>query len=233
MPTPERIERIQRLVAQRQRGVVVLEDIHDRYNAAAVYRSCDAFGIQAVHLVFDRERTGSAGFSPTAAGRVASGSANQWLDFHRHAGIEPCYAALRARGYLIVATALGEDAVPIDRFDFAAHADIALVFGNELDGLSEPARQGADARIMVPMRGVVQSLNLSVTVAICLHEMTRQRRAAGMERFTLPEADRVALEAALIERRASGETNHESMAQQIVDPRETRKPKRRKRRSRR
>lgn len=223
MPTPERLARIRALVARRQRATVVLEDIHDRYNAAAVYRSCDAFGIQSVHLAFNEGRS----FNPRAAGRVASGSANQWLDFTRHDSIEACYAALRARGCRIVATTLSEDALPIDRHDFTADDDVALVFGNENAGLSEAAIKLADARVLVPMVGVVQSLNLSVTAALCLYELTRQRRAAGMERFRWRDDERSALEASLIERRASGQTDESSMAQQHLDPRLTRKPRRR------
>lgn len=231
MPTPERLERIRTLVAHRQRATVVLEDIHDRYNAAAVYRSCDAFGVQRVELVFNEGRA----FNPRAAGRVASGSANQWLDFNKHASIEACYASLRERGCLIVATTLSDDALPIDRFDFARDQEIALVFGNENAGLSAPAQQQADARVQVPMVGVVQSLNLSVTAALCLYELTRQRRAAslsrttGMKDFLLPEEERAALEASLIARRASGEPDEAGMAGQLIDPRLTRKPKRKRR----
>jgi tRNA (guanosine-2'-O-)-methyltransferase len=228
MPTPERLERIRTLVANRQRAAVVLEDIHDRYNAAAVYRSCDAFGVQRVELVFDEARS----FNPRSAGRIASGSANQWLDFQRHASIRACYQALRERGCLIVATTLSDDAVPIDRFDFAVEREVALVFGNENAGLSQAAVELADARVLVPMVGVVQSLNLSVSAALCLYELSRQRRAAGMSRFLLPEAERAALEADLIQRRASGEPDEAGMANQRIDPRLTRTPKRRRRSTR-
>jgi len=72
----ERQNKIQRVIEQRQEGVIVLEDIHDPYNAAAVWRSADGFGFQKVYLVFEKEKT----FNPKKIGKASSSSANKWLD---------------------------------------------------------------------------------------------------------------------------------------------------------
>ncbi|MEZ5338537.1 MAG: RNA methyltransferase [bacterium] len=183
MHTPDRISRIGRVVAMRQQGAVVLENIHDRHNAQAVMRSCDAFGIQRICLVFSREQR----FDPRVFGHKSSSSAHKWLHYSFHESIEECYGELQAEGYRILATDIGEDCVELPAADLL-QPRTALVFGNEHRGLTRSARSLADGLITVPMRGMVQSLNLSVTAALCLYELTRQRSLAGMERFAL-EAD--------------------------------------------
>lgn len=157
-------------IASRQKGVLVLEDIHDPHNAAAVWRSCDAFGIQKVYLVFDREKV----FDPRKVGKVASASANKWLDFEIFMGIEKCYEKFAREGYTSYATVLNEGAESLMATKFEEEK-VAIVLGNEHRGLSEKAIELAERRIYIPMKGMVQSLNLSVTAAICLFELSRQR----------------------------------------------------------
>ena len=180
MHTPDRISRIEAVVAQRQQGAVVLENIYDRHNAQAVMRSCDAFGIQRVCLVFSRERR----FDPRVFGQRSSSSAHKWLHYSFHESIEECYGLLHEEGFRILATDIGPDCVELQDADLL-EPKTALVFGNEHRGLTRSARSLADGLITVPMRGMVQSLNLSVTAALCLYELTRQRSQAGMERYAL------------------------------------------------
>ena len=85
--TPERQAKLDRVVQNRQRDIVlVLEDIYDPHNASAVFRSCDIFGIQHIHLVFDKQ----APFNPKKIGARSSASANKWLDFTTHSDITAC-----------------------------------------------------------------------------------------------------------------------------------------------
>ena len=171
MITPARRRRIKQVVAQRQKGlVVVLEDIHDPHNAAAVFRSADGFGVQEVFLIFNQEKY----FNPKRIGKASSASANKWLDFKTYRSVEACFKQLKKQGFCIVATVAGEKAESIFTARFKEDK-IALVFGNEHRGLSFEAVELADRKITIPMRGMVQSLNLSVTAAICLFEVTRQR----------------------------------------------------------
>ncbi len=173
MPNPERVKKIKKVAVQRQQGVVILEDITDPHNAAAVLRSCEAFGIQRVCFVFDREKR----FNPRKIGKAVSASANKWLDFEIYASAEECFKKLKRQGYEIFATVLDEQARSIFESRLT-WPKTALVFGNEHRGLSPEAVGLADFRVYVPMQGFVQSLNLSVTAAVCLYEMRRQRQAA-------------------------------------------------------
>lgn len=189
MPTPQRIERVQRAVANRQRGAVVLEDISDPHNAAAVYRSCEALGFGQVELIFSREHK----FDPMTRGsKIASASTNLWLDLATHDSTRACLEGLRDRGMTIVVTALDDRAVPIDEADLD-EPDLAIVLGNEHRGVSDQAIELADRLVTIPMGGMVQSLNLSVSAAIVLYEITRRRRAIGMDRYLLGERERAAL----------------------------------------
>ncbi|MCC6904412.1 MAG: RNA methyltransferase [Anaerolineae bacterium] len=176
------------VVRRRQQGVVILEDIRDPHNAEAVFRTCDAFGIQHVCLVFDR----LGPFDPREIGSQSSSSANKWLDFSVYNSIEACVSDLRLEGYTIAATVLSGRARALWDADFT-HPHTAILLGNEHTGLTERAIALADTHIVIPMAGVVQSLNLSVTAALCLAELTRQRRAHGMEAYRLPLEEQHAL----------------------------------------
>lgn len=170
--TPERMQKIKQVAGNRQQGlVVVLEDLYDPHNAMAVFRSCDAFGVQDVHLIFDQQLP----FDPKAFGKQSSSSANKWLDFYSYESTEGCLEKLKAEGYVLVGTALNPRSVSIFDADLSDEK-LALVIGNEKRGLSDLAIKMADRLVQIPMLGMVQSLNLSVTAAICLFEICRQRQ---------------------------------------------------------
>lgn len=167
MVSEKRLEKIKGVVARRQAGlVVVLEDIHDPHNAEAIFRSCDAFGVQDVYLIFDKEKP----FNPVKIGKQSSSSANKWLTFHIFRSTEECLNELKKRKYKIVATALGGESL----FEARLEGNIALLVGNEHSGLSSEALQMADLKIAIPMRGMVESLNVSVASALFLFEITKQ-----------------------------------------------------------
>lgn len=149
---------------------VVLEDVHDPHNISAVLRSCDAVGIPVVHLVYILEERPSLS-------RLSSASAVKWLDVRHHPDIDTAYAELRQQGFTIYATHF--DANAGDLFDLDLTGPIALVFGNEQRGVSEEACRKADGGLVIPMMGMVRSLNISVACAVSLYEVLRQRRASG------------------------------------------------------
>ncbi len=195
MPTPEQVKRFREVAEGRQQGVVVLEDIHDPHNAEAVFRSCDAFGFQRVCLVFDQEEP----FDPRRVGKLTSSSANKWLDFDVYSSARECLDALHRDGYEVIATVAEAEAEAIFEADLTA-SGIAVMLGNEQRGLSAEAVALADRRLTIPMAGMVRSLNLSVTAAIVLYEVTRQRRQAGFEEYLLPPNEQEALRQRLAER---------------------------------
>lgn len=181
--TERRVRRLESVIEKRQPTLtVVLEDVFDPHNASAVLRSCDAVGIQEVHLVYVKQVPPRKSF-----GKSSSASAAKWLDVRFHESIEACYAHLRERDFRILATALQEESREIYEEDFTKPT--ALVFGNEKDGVSDEGIALADGSVYIPMQGMVESLNISVSCAVSLYEAMRQRRAAGMYSTPQIEAD--------------------------------------------
>jgi tRNA (guanosine-2'-O-)-methyltransferase len=163
--TEERRARIDAVINARSRAVVaVLDGLLDPHNVSAVVRSADAFGVQELHLI---ERPEPYLASP----RVAQG-ADRWVDVVRHPSNEACVSALRARGYRIFIASM-EGAVTPEAL--AAVPRVAIVFGNEHAGVSQELRDLADGTYAIPMRGFVQSLNVSVAAAITLFSAMRGR----------------------------------------------------------
>jgi tRNA (guanosine-2'-O-)-methyltransferase len=171
--TERRQQRIMTVLRYRQPDLtVVLENVHDPHNVAAVLRSCDAVGIVRVHIVYTIEEPPREPFA-----RTTSASAAKWVDVVRHDSIASCYAALRSEGFTILATSLAPGSRDLYAVDL--RQPVALVFGNEHRGVSEEAVARADGLVVIPMYGMVQSLNISVACAVMLFEAMRQRRAAG------------------------------------------------------
>ena len=171
--TDRRRQRVATVLARRQPDLtVVLEDVHDPHNVSAVLRSCDAVGVAAVHLVYVADAPPERAFA-----RTTSASAAKWIDAVWHESIEDCYAALQAQGFTVLATAVGSESQDLYTVDLCRPT--ALVFGNEMRGVSERAVATADGTVAIPMMGMVQSLNISVACAVTLYEALRQRRAAG------------------------------------------------------
>lgn len=171
----------------RQAGLcLVLEDIHDPHNAAAILRTCDGLGVQDVRFVFVDE----APFNPRQIGKSSSSSANRWLSFTKYKTREACIAALSTEGFTIAATALADRGVDPYASDMVQEK-LALVVGNEHRGVSQEFLQASDLVLTIPMRGFVESFNVSVAAALCLAEIVRQR--GGSERYRLSPQQQAAL----------------------------------------
>jgi len=189
MPTEERLKKLTKAVEKRQRDLVmVLEDVHDPHNAEAIFRSCDAFGVQDVYLIFGESKK----YNPKKVGKSSSSSANKWLDFHAFDSTKKCLKQLKKDGYKIYATVLHEDARDIEKIDFVENEKVAILIGNEHSGVSEEAVELSDYKVIIPMRGMVQSFNVSVTSAMFLFEVNRQRLASGGD-FSLEKKKQVKL----------------------------------------
>ncbi len=185
MPTPERLAKYQRIAKNRQRDIVlILENINDPHNAAAIFRSADAFGIQHIHLINETVPN----WMPNKEGKKTSAFTNKWLNFYQHSSVEDCLIPLKTKDYEIYATLLEDTAVSLYQTDFSIDKKIALLLGNEKDGLSLKARRLADTKIIIPMRGFAQSFNVSVTAALFMAEITRQRNQSQHD-FNLTTKD--------------------------------------------
>jgi tRNA (guanosine-2'-O-)-methyltransferase len=171
MPTPERIEKVDRVLSHRQSDLrVVLEGVTIAHNASAVIRTCDAAGVLYLDLVSPNPEL-------IRFNEAISTRADKWLEIAVHPTPAECLAPLKKAGFEIVATHLQKDSAPYTDVDFAR--PVALVFGSESEGISEEALAFADKVVRIPMLGMVQSLNLSVSVAVILYEALRQRSAKG------------------------------------------------------
>jgi tRNA (guanosine-2'-O-)-methyltransferase len=171
MPTPERIEKVRRVLSLRQSDLrVVLEGVTNAHNASAVIRTCDAAGILHLDLISPNPEL-------LRFNEAISTRADKWLEIAVHPTPAACFEPLKKAGFEIVATHLQKDAIPYTDIDFAK--PLALVFGSESEGISDGALAFADKVVRIPMLGMVQSLNLSVSVAVILYEALRQRAAKG------------------------------------------------------
>ena len=170
--TEARKKRFLKVLHGRQPGLtVVMEDIHDPHNASAMLRSADAVGVAEVQLVYTIEKF-------PRLGKKSSASASKWLKTVRFKSIDECYASLREDGFRIFATHLGKTSVSL--YDLDLTGRVAFVFGNEHRGVSDEASAGADENFQIPMKGMIQSLNVSVACAVTLFEALRQRTIKGM-----------------------------------------------------
>ncbi len=182
---PERKARIDEVVANRTRSLtVVLEAFCDPQNVNAVLRTCEAFGVQEVHAV-------EGPMKAWDRNKKISQNADKWLDVRRWRSTAECLAHLRAEAYAIYATHLDARARPLGTLPFAGK--VALVFGNEHRGVSRDALALADATYAIPMRGFVQSLNVSVAAAISIATAVERREADRGRHGDLDEAEAAAL----------------------------------------
>lgn len=171
MATKSRVQKIKRVLGYRQPDLtVVVENIHDPHNVSAILRTCDAAGIAKVHLVYDQD-------SFPDLSKKSSASAIKWVETVKHSSIETCYESLHDKNYQILATAFSENAVDAYLKDYTCNT--AFVLGNEHRGVSEKACSLADGIIMIPMFGMIQSLNVSVATSVLVFEAVRQRQAKG------------------------------------------------------
>ena len=169
--TQRRLTRMREVLQRRHDDlVVVLENIHDAHNASAILRSCDAFGVGRIALVYTNQV-----FPEISTGVAAK--VQKWLQIDRFDSAEDCVAALHAEDIKVYATQLTDDAHDYLDIDFTTPA--AIVLGNEHAGCSPEMTALADAALIVPMAGFVQSLNVSVAAAVLLAETARQRRRAA------------------------------------------------------
>lgn len=160
---------------------VVLENIQKPHNASAVLRTVECLGLQEFYLI-------SGGNDASKLHEVNPGvvkGAIKWIDVYRYQQQDDtaeatahCLSLLRQRGYAIAVTSphtrgIYPEALPLDR-------PIALVLGNEQEGVSQTALAAADYHLKIPMWGFTESYNLSVSAAICVYTIMQRIRQEGV-----------------------------------------------------
>ncbi|MCH9682659.1 MAG: RNA methyltransferase [Deltaproteobacteria bacterium] len=182
--TEARRTRIDHVVSGRVAGVhVAVEAPSDPHNAAAVVRSAEAFGVLGVHVIAAEPRALHA--------RNTTQGAFHWVHTRHHHDLTGFLAEVRRRGMTLAGASM-DGSVPVTRLP--VDAPLCLLLGNETRGLSQAAREACDVSFHVPMVGMSESLNLSVTAAVSLFEVLRRKRASG-ERGDLCADDRDRLRA--------------------------------------
>lgn len=182
MKSERRVEKLSKAIRYTQPDLtVVLENIHDPHNVSAILRSCDAVGVRKVNLLYTAE-------SFPKIGKKSSASAYKWVERRNFKSVETCYETLREEGFVIAASVVSEKSISL--YDLDLRTKVALVFGNEHRGVTDEASSAANERFLIPMHGMVQSLNVSVACAITLFEALRQRIVSGdIDCSEMSEAD--------------------------------------------
>jgi len=170
--TPERYNRMLSVIKNRQTNLtVVMENVNDPHNISAVMRTCDAVGIQDIYILNTKIA------KHDYFGVKSSSSAAKWLTVHQFTSDQECFTALRKNYNKIYTTHLSSDAVSLYDIDFTD--SVALVFGNEHDGVSQESIDMADGNFIIPQLGFIKSLNISVACAVSIYEAHRQKMEAG------------------------------------------------------
>ncbi|TMP36697.1 tRNA (guanosine(18)-2'-O)-methyltransferase TrmH [Pseudoalteromonas rubra] len=168
-----RFQRVKRILDQRQTDLTVcLDEVHKHHNLSAIVRTADAVGCHHVHAVWPQEQRRLT--------NNTSGGSKNWVETHMHDDIDQAVAAIRAQnpGIQLLATNLSDTAVDFREIDYTKPT--AVIVGQERLGISDRALEHADQHIVIPMAGMVQSLNVSVAAALILYEAQRQREVAGL-----------------------------------------------------
>ncbi len=169
--TENRKNGFERVLANRTNHLTIaMEDVYQLHNTSAVMRSCEVFGIQQLHVIEER-------FGKRIDKEIALG-AEKWVDINRHASVQDCIDNLKASGYQIIATTPHNDSCMLDEFDITKKS--ALFFGTEKLGLSKEVMEQADSFLKIPMVGFTESLNISVSAAIVIQDLTNRLRKSGI-----------------------------------------------------
>ena len=188
--TENRLSLFKKVLGERTRYItVLLEDIYQSQNASAVLRTCDCTGIQDVHIVEQQNEY-------EINRDVALGS-NQWLSLHYYSegtdNISSAVEALRERGYRIVATSPHKEGSTPESFNLE-QGKAALLFGTELNGLTDRALELADEYIQIPMVGFTESYNISVSAALLLYSLRKRLESSSLNwRISVDEKNELLL----------------------------------------
>ncbi|EJD6081690.1 MULTISPECIES: tRNA (guanosine(18)-2'-O)-methyltransferase TrmH [Providencia] len=166
-----RYRRICQMMAMRQPDLTLcLEEIHKPHNVSAIVRSADAVGVHQIHAIWPDQQMRLSVSS-------AAGS-NSWVKIISHQSTENAITQIKSQNMQVLATNLSEHAVDFREIDYTRPT--CIMMGQEKKGISQQALTLADSHIIIPMAGMVQSLNVSVACALILYEAQRQRQQAGM-----------------------------------------------------
>lgn len=169
--TERRRERFETVLANRTKYIsVAVEDVYHMHNTSAVMRSCDVFGVQELHAIEE--------INQKKIDREIALGAQKWVDVIRHKSTKTFIQSVKAKGYQLVATTPHIPSIAIQ--DFKLDKPTIFCFGRETEGLSDVIFEAADVHLNIPMVGFTESLNISVSAAIILQQVTNQLRNSDL-----------------------------------------------------
>jgi len=174
--TQERKIKFENTIAARQHDItVVLENVHDPHNIGAVLRSCDSVGVSEIYVLYNQK---GQNFEHQLIGLNSASGSLKWVKVHFYTDTDACFVSVKSKYEQILGTHLSVDSKSLYQLDLST--SVALVFGNERDGISDEAIKYLDGNFIIPQFGLVKSLNISVACAVSLFEASRQRSLKGM-----------------------------------------------------
>ncbi len=181
----ERLEKMKKILQTRQDTLRVFMDyVYSPHNLAAIVRTCDAVNIGKLYYRHQKQ---------VRLNNEITMGAHKWIFNEYIEDIEKFYQGIKSEGYQVVVTLLDEDTVDFREVDYTKPT--LVVLGNEVEGASETSIKYADKKVIIPMYGMSQSLNVSVANAVILYEAQRQRAAKGM--YETPELSQEIIEKTL------------------------------------
>nr|WP_321247413.1 RNA methyltransferase [uncultured Psychroserpens sp.] len=169
--TERRVEKFAKVLSQRTKHfTVATEDVYQLHNTSAVMRSCDVFGIQELHIIEEQN-------SKDIDREIAMG-AQKWVDLNRYHSVKEALKDIKNKGYQIVATTPHKNDSVLADFDITKKS--CFFFGRETEGLSQEVIDEADCFLKIPMVGFTESLNISVSAAIILQDVTTKLKTSDV-----------------------------------------------------
>ena len=179
--TESRKQRFDEVLSQRTKHfTVATEDVFQLHNTSAVMRSCDVFGVQEVNIIEERN-------SKSIDKEIAMG-AQKWVDLNRYDNVKDCIKDLKQKDYQIVATTPHKNDCLLHEFDVTKKS--CFFFGRETEGLSDEVLNEADCFLKIPMVGFTESLNISVSAAIILQDVTTKLKQTDIN-WQLTEEEQI------------------------------------------
>ena len=170
--TEERLQKIEHFAQESSDFVLpVMEDVYQYRNAAAIVRSVEACGFHHV-VALEEENV----FNPNL--KVTKG-ADTWVQVEKMSRNIASLQEIKNRGYKIIAVSPEKNATMLP--DYEVKEPIALVFGTELEGVSEEILDFADETLAIPMYGFTKSFNVSVAAAICMYELKQKLMKSSID----------------------------------------------------
>lgn len=174
--TENKVQLINKVLSERTRHItVVLEDVYHSHNASAVLRTCDCFGVQDLYI--------SQKLHDYQINRNIVRGASNWVTLNKYDRGEnssrACLKDLRDKNYKIVGTSPDQNSSSIHELDITERT--AIVFGTELDGISENTKSEVDELVHIPMYGFTESFNISVSAAMVLQNLVHRLKASDIQ----------------------------------------------------